>query len=144
MPNDYMRAIGLLLGFAALPIRAVRFAISDNPLAIVCYQVLDGVSASVIGVMLPLVVADITRRGGRFNLGMGIVGLAVALGATLSNAVGGAIANQLGQMPAFSAFAVAGLAAFLLVWYRMPNTATEPGSENRSAEKWSGYDQATP
>ncbi|MBV8522727.1 MAG: MFS transporter, partial [Acetobacteraceae bacterium] len=112
-----------LMGFAALPIRAALFAIDDGPAPMVFYQVLDGISASVIGVMLPLVVADITRRGGRFNLGMGIVGLAVGLGATLSNALGGAIANQLGQVPAFAALAMAGLAAFLVVWFRMPNTA---------------------
>src|SRR5215471_12324452 len=74
-----------LMGFVALPIRTLLFASNDNPLLMVCYQALDGVSASVVGVMLPLVVADITRRGGRFNLGMGLVGLAVGIGATLSN-----------------------------------------------------------
>jgi predicted MFS family arabinose efflux permease len=72
--------------------------------------------------MLPLVVADITSRGGRFNLGMGIVGLATGLGATLSNAVGGAIANYLGQTAAFAGLGLAGLAAFLLAWLRMPDT----------------------
>lgn len=112
-----------LLGFAALPIRALLFATSANPLLMVCYQALDGISASVIGVMLPLVVADITRRGGRFNLGMGIVGLAVGVGATLSNIIGGAIANRFGYLAAFATLAAAGVAAFVLVWVQMPNTA---------------------
>ena len=40
--------------------------------------------------------------------------------AMLSNAVAGAIANQLGQTPVV-ALAAAGLAAFVLVWLRMPN-----------------------
>ncbi|MBV8401034.1 MAG: MFS transporter [Acetobacteraceae bacterium] len=110
-----------LIGFAALPIRAALFATIDSPLLMLCYQVLDGISASVIGVLLPLVVADVTRRGGRFNLGMGIVGLAVGIGATLSNWIGGAIANHFGYVPAFAALGVAGLAAFLLIWFRMPN-----------------------
>jgi MFS family permease len=110
-----------LIGFAALPIRAALFAAIDSPVLMLCYQALDGISASVIGVLLPLVVADVTRRGGRFNLGMGIVGLAVGIGATLSNAIGGAIANQFGYVPAFAALGVAGLAAFLLIWFWMPN-----------------------
>jgi predicted MFS family arabinose efflux permease len=68
------------------------------------------------------VVADITRRGGRFNFAIGVVGLAVAVGATFSNTVAGAIANQLGDVPAFATLGAAGLAAFLLIWLRMPET----------------------
>jgi MFS family permease len=112
-----------LLGLAALPIRAALFAISGDPVLLVCCQALDGISASVIGVMLPLFVADITRGGGRFNLGMGIVGLVSGIGATLSTTIGGAIAQHFGYSVAFAALCVAGLAAFLLVWLRMPDTA---------------------
>jgi MFS family permease len=112
-----------LLGLAALPIRAALFAISDNPVLLVCCQALDGISASVIGVMLPLFVADITRRGGRFNLGMGVVGLVSGIGATFSTSIGGAIAEHFGYSVAFAALCAAGLAAFLLIWLRMPNTA---------------------
>jgi hypothetical protein len=67
---------------------APRCSRLSSAVALVCFQTLDGISASVIGVMLPLAFADITRRTGRFNLGMGILGLAGGLGATLSNAVG--------------------------------------------------------
>jgi hypothetical protein len=86
--------------------------LNSSPAALVCCQALDGISASVIGMMLPLVVADITRRTGRFNIGMGVVGLAAGLGATLSTAAGGAVANHLGQAAAFGALGVAGIAAF--------------------------------
>lgn len=123
LAQSWGRRSVMLLGFAALPIRAMLFATNDNPLLMVCYQALDGISAAVIGVMLPLVVADITRRGGRFNLGMGIVGLGVGIGATLSNAIGGAVANHFGEVAAFATLAAAGVAAFVLVWLRMPNTA---------------------
>jgi predicted MFS family arabinose efflux permease len=120
-----------LIGFAALPLRALLFATNDDPLLMVCYQALDGVSAAVIGVMLPLVVADVTRRSGRFNLGMGVVGLAVSVGATLSNTIGGAVANHFGNFAAFAMLAAAGLAAFVLVWLRMPNTADSRPTEYR-------------
>jgi MFS family permease len=75
-----------------------------------------------VGVMLPLTVADVTRHSGRFNLGMGMTGLAGGLGAALSNAGGGAIANHLGHAAAFSALGLAGLVCFILVWFRMPDT----------------------
>ncbi len=90
--------------------------------ALVCFQTLDGISASVVGVMMPLVVADITRRGGRLNLGMGILGLAGGLGAMISNAAGGALANRFGQTAAFAALGVVGLTLVALIWRKMPDT----------------------
>lgn len=112
-----------LLGLAALPIRVLLFAINDDPYLMVVYQALDGVSAAMMGVMLPLVVADVTRRGGRFNFGMGFVGLISGLGATLSNVLGGAIATHLAYGSAFAVLGVFGLAAFVLAWREMPDTA---------------------
>src|SRR5262249_52653741 len=124
----------MLLGFAALPIRVALFATCDDPVLLVCYQALDGVSGSVFGVMVPLVVADVTRRGGRFNCAMGIVGLAVGVGATVSNTTAGAIANHLGVAGAFAALGAAGLAAFLLIWLRMPETG-HPVPRSRPAPR---------
>ncbi len=54
----------LLLGFAALPLRGRLFALLQSPAPVVAIQALDGVSGAVFGVLLPLVVADITRRTG--------------------------------------------------------------------------------
>ena len=66
----------LLLCFAALALRGVFFALVSSPYLIVAMQILDGVCAAVLGVVLPLVVADVMRGTGRFNLGLGIVGSA--------------------------------------------------------------------
>jgi MFS family permease len=112
----------VLVGLAAVPVRTALLAINSNPAALIGFQTLDGISASVIGVMLPLAVADITRRTGRFNLGMGILGLAGGLGATLSNLVGGALANHFGPSTAFFSLGLAGLALFVLAWREMPDT----------------------
>ena len=59
----------LLLCFAALALRGVFFALVSSPYLIVAVQILDGVCAAVLGVVLPLVVADVMRGTGRFNLG---------------------------------------------------------------------------
>jgi MFS family permease len=112
----------MLVGFAVLPLRITLFALDAAPVPIICYQMLDGVAAAMLGVMVPLVAADITRRGGRFNLAMGIVGLASGLGATLSNTVAGAVSNQFGVTTAYIGLAVPALAAVLLIWLRMPDT----------------------
>ena len=71
----------MLLCFAALALRGVLFALVSSPYLVVAVQVLDGVCAAVLGVILPLVVADVMRGTGRFNLGLGIVGSAVGIGA---------------------------------------------------------------
>ena len=64
----------LLIGFAALPVRGLLFASVTDPEMLVVMQILDGITAAVFGVMVPLVVADLTRGTGHFNLGQGIVG----------------------------------------------------------------------
>ena len=55
-----------------------------DPYMLVAVQLLDGVAAAVFGVMVPLVVADVSRGTGRFNLSQGIVGTATGIGASLS------------------------------------------------------------
>lgn len=117
----------LLLGFSAVPIRATLFAIGGPPPLLVLYQAFDGLSAATFGVMLPLVVADLTRRSGRFNLGYAAIGLAVAGGAALSNTLTGQIAGLAGVPVAFGMLAGAGLLAMAAVAFVMPETrAPEP------------------
>ena len=57
----------LLIGFAALPIRGLLFASVSNPLLLVVVQLLDGITAAVFAVMVPLVVADLTRGTGHLQ-----------------------------------------------------------------------------
>jgi MFS family permease len=112
----------LLLGFAALPLRGLLLATAPSPLLLVPIQALDGVSASVFGVMLPLVAADLTRRSGNFNLAMSAVGLAAGLGATISTLVAGVSADQFGSTAAFLGLSLCGAAAVAAVWLAMPET----------------------
>ena len=62
-----------LAGFAILPIRAALYTLSDNSFWLVGVQVLDGVGAGIFGALTPLVVADIMRGTGRYNLALGAV-----------------------------------------------------------------------
>jgi MFS family permease len=112
----------LVLCFLALPLRGLLLAAVDGPAAIVAVQALDGISAAGFGVLLPLVAADLTRGTNRFNLCLGALGLAAALGATLSTALAGWAADVHGPAAAFLGLAACGLAAVLLVALAMPET----------------------
>ncbi|MDP4004233.1 MFS transporter [Methylobacterium sp. NEAU K] len=112
----------LLFGFGALPVRGLLLAYTTNPYGLVAIQVLDGISASVLGVMVPLVVSDLTRGTGRFNLALGAVGTAMGVGAALSTSLAGIMADRLGSHSAFLGLALMGFAAFMLVALIMPET----------------------
>jgi predicted MFS family arabinose efflux permease len=120
----------LLIGFAALPIRGMLFAFFSDPSLLLAVQILDGVTASVFAVMVPLVVADLTRGTGRFNLGQGILGTATGIGASLSAALAGYVTDRFGFGAAFGSLAIIALAAFTLVWFLMPET--RPGKLNEA------------
>jgi len=112
----------LLLGFCALPARALLLAAVTDPFWIVPVQALDGLGGAAFGVMTPLIAADISGVGGRFNLRMGVIGLAVGVAATVSYTVAGAIATDLGTPTAFMALALAGVCAVMAVGLAMPET----------------------
>jgi MFS family permease len=112
----------LLAGFAALCLRGMLFAAVVDPYLLVTVQLLDGVAAAALGIMVPLIIADVTRGTGRFNLAQGIVGSAVGIGASLSTTMAGYLSDHLGSGVAF--FGLAGVAAggLALVFAALPET----------------------
>jgi MFS family permease len=115
----------LLLCFGALALRGVLFALVSSPYLVVAVQVLDGVCAAVLGVILPLVVADVMRGTGRFNLGLGIVGSAVGIGAALSTTLAGFMMDRFGSSLAFWSLAGVAVCGLALVWLLLPETRPE-------------------
>ena len=118
----------LLVGFAALPIRALLFLVVADPRLLVAVQLLDGVCAAVFGVLVPLTIADVTRGTGRFNLAQGIVGSASGVGASLSTTMAGWMSDRLGSSAAFLGLACVGGAGLILTWLLMPETAERKSS----------------
>ncbi len=112
----------LVLGFAVLPIRGVLFAVVHDPNVLVVAQLLDGVSGAVFGVLVPLVVADVTRGTGHFNLALGIVGTAIGVGATLSTTLAGYVSDHFGSHTAFLVLAAIATAGLACIWGLMPET----------------------
>lgn len=124
----------MLIGFSALPIRALLFAGVSSPYLLVPVQVLDGLSAAAFGVMLPLIAVDVGGDKGRYNLCIGIFGLAAGIGATLSTSIAGFVADRFGNTVSFLGLASAGALAVLLVWLAMPETRDSGMSTAKPAD----------
>ena len=110
------------VALAVLALRGALYPLSDNPYWLVSVQLLDGVGAGIFGALFPLVVADLTRGTGHFNVSQGAIATATGLGGALSAATAGFIVVKAGYSAAFlflAAVAAAGLAMFVAL---MPET----------------------
>jgi MFS family permease len=112
----------LLIGFGALPLRAFLFALITQPVMLVAIQVLDAISGIVLGVMQPLIIADVTARTGRFNLAQGFVGAVSSVGASLSTTLSGLIVVNFGLSTGFLAVAMTALMGLGIFLFLMPET----------------------
>ena len=112
----------LIIGFAALPVRALGFALISDPLFLLPVQALDGISATVLGVLTALVIADITGGTGRFNLAQGIVGTASGIGASISTTLSGLVAERFGPSAGFLCIAATALLGTIVIVFLMPET----------------------
>jgi MFS family permease len=106
----------LLISFVALPIRGVIAAHVMNKWGLYPVQVLDGIGAGLQSVAVPGLVARILSGTGRVNVGQGAVMTVQGLGASLSPAIGGWIAQDIGYGPMFlilGSFALGSIALWL-------------------------------
>ena len=97
----------LLLGFAALPVRGILFATVKDPNLLVAVQ---------------LIIADLTRGTGHFNLGQGIVGTTTGIGASLSTTFAGYASDHFGSEFAFLGLASVAALGLAAVWFLLPET----------------------
>jgi MFS family permease len=130
----------LLVAFGVLPVRAVLYTLTHHVVALVAIQILDGVAAAIFGVVSVLVIADLTRGSGRFNLTLGAIGTAVGIGASLSQVVAGSVVHHFNYNAGFLFLAAVAAAAFGILYVFMPETRdrqfpnadfrTKPGAVN--------------
>jgi MFS family permease len=106
----------LLVSFIALPIRGVIAAHLINQWGVYPVQILDGIGAGLQSVAVPGLVARILNGTGRVNVGHGAVMTVQGLGASLSPAIGGWIAQEIGYSAMFlilGGFALGSIALWL-------------------------------
>ena len=114
----------LLLGFGILPVRAGLYTFSDQAWWLIGVQLLDGVGAGIFGAITPLVVADLMRGTGRYNLAQGAVATAQGIGASSSGLLAGVIVQHAGYSAAFLTSAGIAAIAFSVLALALPETAS--------------------
>lgn len=112
----------LLAAFAVLALRSFLFSFCRDPYAFVALQVLDGIAASIIGILVAVCVADLTSETRHFNLALGVVGVAMGLGAAASTALTGDIADRAGTPAAFLTMSGVALLGLVTVWWFLAET----------------------
>ncbi len=118
----------LIVGFIALICRAVMFAYITSPYFVVIVQLLDGISAAVVGVLVPLSIADLTRDSGHFNLTQGAVGCAMGIGASISTTFAGYITDRFSSHATFLCLALVAAFGLTALWLLMPETRSSDAS----------------
>jgi len=89
---------------------------------LIAVQMLDGIGAGIFGVLIVLVVSDLTRGSGRFNITQGAVATAISLGAAISNLSAGFVVDAVGYAATFCCLAVIALMALMVFALGVPET----------------------
>lgn len=112
-----------ILAFAILPIRAVLYTLTDESVLLVLIQALDGVANGIFAIIFLLVISDVTKGTGRFNIVQGALATLVGVGASASNLLAEEIVQLFSYDAAF--FFLGGVAAvgFAVYVAFMPETA---------------------
>jgi len=125
--HDHGRKPLLLLGFGVLPLRALLYTLTAKSTALIAVQLLDGVANAIFGVVSILLVADLTRGTGRFNVVQGALATSVGLGAALSTTFGGALIQHFNFHISFLSLGGVAVIALAVLWLGVPETR---GREN--------------
>jgi len=112
----------LLIGLGVVPVRAALFALTTDPVLLVVVQTMDGLSGATLGVLTTLVIADLAKGTGRFNLAQGLVGTFAGIGASLSTSMSGIVVEEFGRAAGFLGLTTVGLMAVVVFWIFMPDT----------------------
>jgi MFS family permease len=122
-----------LIGFAILPIRAVLYTLSDDSTWLIAVQLLDGVGAGIFGALTPLIIADLMRGTGHYNLAQGAVATMIGIGASLSGLAAGIVVDAFGFDIAVLALGLAAAIAFVVFAVAMPETKPREAGEDAPA-----------
>jgi MFS family permease len=71
--DTWGRKLLFLAALLILPIRGALYTFSDAPYWLVGVQFLDGIGAGIFGAIFPIIVADLMRGTGRFNVAQGAI-----------------------------------------------------------------------
>lgn len=111
-----------LAALLILPLRGVLYTLSDNPFWLVGVQLLDGVGAGIFGAIFPVIVADLMRNTGRFNVAQGAVITAQSIGTALSTTLAGLVVVDAGYSAAFVTLGAVAAIGAVICLFALPET----------------------
>jgi len=111
-----------LIAFGFLALRGALYTLSNDPWWLVGVQALDGIGAGIFGALFPVIVANLTKGTGLFNVSQGVVSTVFGLGAALSATLAGSIIVWAGYSASFLTLAGIAAAGFVLYLTAMPET----------------------
>jgi MFS family permease len=121
-----------LIGFAVLALRGILYTVSAAPVYLLAVQSLDGVGAAIFGVLWVIIISDLAKGTGRFNLLQGVIQSALGVGAFLSNFIAGFVVKSFGFNTAFLGLAAIACAGMLFFAFFMPETQERGQSADES------------
>ncbi|GAB5101123.1 MFS transporter [Caballeronia sp. LZ001] len=104
----------ILITFLALPLRGLVAAMFINAWGVWPVQALDGIGAGLQSVAVPALVVRLLQGTGRVNVGQGVVMTVQGIGAALSPALGGMLAQHFGYKVAFLVLGAVSIGSLLL------------------------------
>ena len=111
-----------LAALLILPIRGALYTLSDNPFWLGGVQLLDGVGAGIFGAIFPVIVADLMRNTGRFNVAQGAVITAQSIGAALSTTLAGIVVVGASYSAAFITLGAVAAIGAIVCLVALPET----------------------
>ena len=111
-----------LAALLILPIRGALYTVSNDPFWLVGVQLLDGVGAGIFGAIFPVIVADLMRNTGRFNVAQGAVVTAQSIGAALSTTLAGFVVVGAGYSAAFITLGIVAAIGAVICFLALPET----------------------
>ena len=128
----------MLVGWALIPLQGLVYAtLLPSPLALVFGNLLNAFSGAIFGVTMTVVAADLSRKTGGFNLTLGALGVAIAVGASLSTFFTGVSVAIIGVTGAAVGLALVGLCGLVVLWVGMPETRPPRAKLDTSGESGS-------
>jgi MFS family permease len=119
-----------LCALLILPIRGSLYTVSNNPAWLVGVQLLDGIGAGIFGAIFPVIVADLMRNTGRFNVAQGAIITAQSIGAALSTTLAGLVVVKAGYSAGFITLGAIGAIGAVVCLLALPETRKKADSES--------------
>ena len=123
----------LIISYIFLFIRGFCFSVTSDTNIMLGLQILDGISAGIFGLMLTLVISDLSLNTGRFNTTLTTMGVLFTLTNGISNFAFGVAAGKFGYPLSFNIMAICAVLGWLIIWALVPETAKPRLLDNKVA-----------